>query len=323
MPKTIHVISPVAGFGNSLDLELVSTLLEENGFHVTRYPVRQRGKKARLGRVVKRVLGFRGRFDVNIFLAPIFPEWIPMARKNILIPNAEGFAGHLRKWLPKMDMVLAKTRSTERIFTKLGCRTEFTSFTSPDNFDEQVARNPTNFFHACSSQFKGTKRLLEVWKNHPEWPELVTAINHNDTIPEAYFDAPNIQAFRKRLPASEIKNLQNSSHFHLCCSEAEGFGHYIMESMSCKAVTFTTNAAPMNELVQASRGILVDHLEETPVMNLSHRYLFKPESLEEMVESARKLDPVTIEQIGANARAFFFANDQFFRKRFLEVIRSL
>jgi hypothetical protein len=148
-------------------------------------------------------------------------------------------------------------------------------------------------------------------------------INHNETIPEAYYNAPNIRAYPKSLSAAEFKALQNSAHFHLCCSEAEGFGHYIMESMSCRAVTFTTNAPPMNELIQPERGILVDHLPETPVMNLSHRYLFNPESLEEMVEKARKLDAPTIAQIGSNARAFFLENDQFFRKRFLEVIGSL
>src|ERR1700677_1274761 len=152
MPRSIHVISPVAGFGNGLDLELVSMLLEQNGYEVTRYPVRQRGRKARYSHVAKRLFSFRGRFDVNIFLAPIFPEWLPMARKNILIPNAEGFAGHLHKYLPRIDLVLAKTRLTKQVFTKLGCRTEFTSFTSEDHFDEATPRDPTRFFHACSSQ---------------------------------------------------------------------------------------------------------------------------------------------------------------------------
>jgi len=326
MARSIHVISPVAGFGNALDLELVASLLEGNGFDVTRYPVRERGKKERstqvLKRIVKGTVTLRGRFDVNIFLAPIFPECLPLARKNVLVPNAEGFPEHLHKWLPRIDLVLAKTRLTERLFGELGCKTEFTSFTSPDHLDEKIPRDHTRFFHACSSHLKGTKRLIEVWKKHPEWPELVVVINHNDTIPED-IGAVNIRAIRQRLSDAELNELQNSIGFHICCSEAEGFGHYIMEAMSCRAVTFTTNAPPMNELVQPSRGILVDCLDETTKMALSRGYFFKAESLEEQVERVRKFDRATIENLGNSARAFFLENDQFFRRHFVELMKSL
>jgi glycosyltransferase involved in cell wall biosynthesis len=322
MSISAHVISPVAGFGNSLDLDLVGSLLEENGINVTRYPVVKREQSARLGRVLRRVLSFRGRFDVNIFLAPIFPEWLPLARKNVLIPNAEGFPQRLHKWLPRIDLVLAKTRLTERVFRQLGCRTEYVGFMSPDQLDEQIPREPSKFFHACSSQHKGTKRLLEVWKAHPEWPELVTVINNNDTIPPD-FQAANIRAIRQRLPNEDVRKLQNSIRFHICCSEAEGFGHYIMEAMSCRAVTLTTNGAPMNELIQPGRGILVDCLDDPAPMGLSHRYLFKPESLEEQVERVRKLDLAAIGQIGASARAYFLESNRVFRERFPDIIRAL
>jgi len=322
MSKSVHVISPVAGFGNSLDLELVASLLDENGFNVTRYPVVRREKKARYGRALGRILSFRGRFDVNIFLAPIFAEWLPLARKNVLIPNAEGFPAHLHKWLPRIDLVLAKTRLTERVFRQLGCRTEYVGFMSPDQLDEQVPRDPTKFFHACSSEHKGTQRLLEVWETHPEWPELVAVINNNGKIP-ASFKSGNIRAIRQRLTKAEVRQLQNSIRFHLCCSEAEGFGHYIMEAMSCRAVTFTTNGAPMNELIQPGRGILVDCLDDTPAMGLSHRYFFKPESLEEQVERVRKFDLAAVDEIGGAARAYFLESNRLFRERFPEIIRSL
>jgi hypothetical protein len=125
MPASIHVISPVAGFGNRLDLELVANLLEKEGYRVTRSPVLKRGKGDRLKHVAGVMLRKLGRFDLNIFLAPIFPEWLPLARKNILIPNVEGFLSHLHKYLPRIDLVLAKTRLTERVFRGLGCKTEY------------------------------------------------------------------------------------------------------------------------------------------------------------------------------------------------------
>jgi glycosyltransferase involved in cell wall biosynthesis len=321
MARTIQVMSPVAGFGNSLDLELVATLLEQNGFEVTRHPAIDRSKKGRFKGVAKRVLSGRGRFDVNLFLAPIFPEWIPFARKNVLVPNAEGFAQ--ASWLKHIDLVVAKTRLTERIFQKLGCRIEFTSFTSEDHLDEQVPRNFHRFFHSCSSQYKGTQRLLETWRRHPEWPELTAVINNNDTIPAGLDQAPNIRAIRRRLSASELMSLQNACGHHICCSEAEGFGHYIMEAMSCRAVTFTSDGPPMNELVQPGRGLLVACEEEAPPMRFSHRYLFRHASLEEQVERALTFDPATRETLGAAGRSFFLENDRFFRRRFIEVMKSL
>jgi len=318
MSRTIHVISPVGGIGNRLDLELVCPLLEQHGFEVIRYPVLKRNGSSRLKHVGRRVMNFRGRCDINLFLGPFFPEWLPFASKNVWIPNPEGFYEHQRKFLPWIDLVLAKTRFTERIFRGLGRPTEFISFTSRDQFDRQIPRAYMGFLHAGSSPYKGTKRLIESWKAHPKWPEL-TVIHH--AIPNP--DAPNIRTIPEHLPDSEYRQLQNATGFHLCCSEAEGFGHYIMEAMSCGVVTFTTDGPPMNELVQPSRGILVNCLDETEPVGLSQRYFFKPKSLEEAIERARNLDEVTLRQLGSSARAFFLENDRFFRQRFIEVMKSL
>ena len=318
--KTVQVFSPVAGFGNRLDLDLVCGLLEENGFAVTRAAMIDRSKQGRASRVARRLLSFRGRYDINLFLAPIFPEWLPLARKNLLIPNAEGFAQV--NWLKRIDLVLAKTRMTERIFLEQGCPTEFVSFTSPDHLDATVSRDYSRFFHSCSSQLKGTKRLLETWKKHPEWPELVAVINNNDNITDD-LRAPNIRLIRERLSHEELRRWQNAIGFHLCTSEAEGFGHYIMESMSCRAVTFTTDGPPMNELVRPERGFLLEHVEPPIPMRLSHRYLFKPESLEVQVERVLKMDRSTLDAMGAAAREFFLENDRTFRRNFIEILRGL
>jgi hypothetical protein len=321
MGRTIHVTSPVAGFGNRLDLDLVCSLLEQNGFDVTRWPAVDRSKKARFSGVAKRLLSGRGRFDINLFLAPIFPEWLPLARKNVLVPNAEGFAQ--ASWLRRIDLVLAKTRLTERIFQAQGCRTEFVSFTSEDHLDESVPRDETAFFHSCSSQYKGTRRMLETWQRHPEWPRLTAVINNHDQLPAALFEGPNIRVIRERLSGAELRRLQNAHGFHLCCSEAEGFGHYIMEAMSCRAVTFTSDGPPMNELVQPERGFLVACEDERPAMRLSQRHLIRGDGLEEQVEKALALDPATRHGMGQAGRAFFLENNQFFRQRFIEVMKEV
>ncbi len=79
----------------------------------------------------------------------------------------------------------------------------------------------------------------------------------------------------------------------------------------------------MNELVQPSRGILVNCLEETSPLGLSHRYFFQPKSLEEEIERASKFDEETLRQIGSSARAYFLESNRFFLRRFTEVMRSL
>jgi glycosyltransferase involved in cell wall biosynthesis len=321
MPTTVHVISPVTGTGNRLDLELVAPLLEQSGFAVTRYPVRNRGRRARYTHVARTLLRHPLRFDLNLFLGALLPELLPLGRKNVWIPNPEGFDERLRKWLPRIDYVLIKMRSAERIYGELGCKTKYVGFTSRDYFDPQVTRDYTRFFHAHSSQFKGTPRLLEVWAAHPEWPELVVASTYaNETI--TGFQAANICILRN-LPDAEYRQLQKSIGFHLCCSETDGWGHYIVEAMGCGAVTFTTNAPPMNEHVQPDRGILVDCLAETRPFGLAQRYAFKAASLEEQVRRALKLDRASLEQISSSARAFFLENDRRFRQNFPVVIRSV
>jgi hypothetical protein len=320
MAKTVHVTSPVAGFGNRLDLELVCSLLEQNGFEVTAWPAVDRSKKARFSGVAKRFLSGRGRFDINLFLAPIFPEWLPLARTNILVPNAEGFAQP--SWLKRLDLVMAKTRVTDEIFQRLGCRTEFVSFTSTDQLDESVPRQPRSFFHSCSSMFKGTQRTLETWQRHPEWPTLTAVVNNHDEIPPALFEGPNLRVIRERLSREELRRLQNEHVFHLCCSEAEGFGHYIMEAMSCRAIPLTSDGAPMNELVRPDRGLLVACEEERPAMRFSQRHLITQGGLEDQVERALQLDAAERGRLGEAGRNFYLENDRFFRRHFIEVMKS-
>jgi hypothetical protein len=322
MGISVNVLSPVAGFGNRLDLELVAGLLEETGFAVTRTPMIKRSKIGRSQTLSGTLLRRFRRFDFNIFLAPIFPEWLPFARHNLLIPNAEGFAPHLHRFLPRIDLVLAKTRLTERAFGKLGCHTAYVGFMSKDQLDESVPRDDTHFFHACSSQFKGTKRLLELWQRHPEWPQLVAVVNHNDTIAPD-FSAPNVKLIRQALSDAEIRTLQNQHRLHICSSEAEGFGHYIMESMSCRAVVLCTDAPPMNELITPERGVPIAALPNPEPMSLAHKHLFDPCSLERQVERVCAMDVAERERLGAAAREHFLAVNATFCERFPALLRDM
>jgi glycosyltransferase involved in cell wall biosynthesis len=321
MSRSIHVISPAIGTGNRIDLEIVCPLLRENGFRVTEYPVMNRRRPILYGKVLKHALSLRGRFDINLFMGPLFPEWLPWAKKNIWIPNPEGFHEHHRRHLPRIDHVLAKTRLTERLFRELSRPTTYVGFTSRDQFDPSVPRDPTRFFHARSSSYKGTVRLLEAWKAHPEWPGLVAVISDEQVLPG--FQADNVRIIRRHVSDAEMKRLQNEFTFHICPSEAEGFGHYIMEPMGCGAVVFATNGAPMNELVQPSRGVLLDCLPDSPPVGLTHRSYFDPESLDREIRRACAFDEASRRQMGDAARTFYLQNDRDFRRRFIETMQAL
>jgi glycosyltransferase involved in cell wall biosynthesis len=321
MSRTIHVTTPVRGAGNRIDLELVCPLLRDNGYQVTEYRVMNRRRPALYSKVLRHALSLRGRFDINLFMGPLFPEWLPFGRKNIWIPNPEGFHEHQRRYLPRIDHVLAKTRLTERIFRGLGRPTTYVGFTSRDQFDPAVPRDATRFFHARSSVLKGTIRLLQAWKDHPEWPELVTVISDEEVLPD--FQADNVRIIRRFVTDAEMRQLQNQFTFHICCSEAEGFGHYIMEPMSCGGVVFTTDGAPMNELIRPSRGILVEPQPAAVPLGLSHRYFFRVDSLEREIHRALAFDEETRRRMGEAARAFHQQSDRDFRRLFIETLQRL
>ncbi|EQD67759.1 glycosyltransferase, partial [mine drainage metagenome] len=58
--------------------------------------------------------------------------------------------------------------------------------------------------------------------------------------------AANIEHRIDYLDDAALQRLQNAHWFHLCPSETEGYGHYLVEAMGIGAVVLTTDAAPMN-----------------------------------------------------------------------------
>ena len=118
------------------------------------------------------------------------------------------------------------------------------------------------------------------------------------------------------------RTLQNSHVFQLCLSETEGWGHYIAEALSCRAVVLTCDAPPMNELVTADRGITVGATESTP-LNLSMRYLFDERALEQAVERCISMQGDEWLQLGDRARAWYLDNQTGFEARLDTALKKL
>ncbi len=306
--KSINIVSPDNGVGLTHSAAILSQALQECGYQVAHHDIREHPSRD------------KQKYAANIFMERLIPEWFEAAGLNLMVPNQEWFLDEDLAYLPQVDCMLCKTHHAEQIFKQLGVQTEYISFSSNDRLDENVTRDLKAFFHlAGRSLHKGTKTLLMVWERHPEWPTL-TVVQHPETQLEVHGD--NIQYVSEYLDDSDLRGLQNRHGAHLCPSEAEGFGHSIVEPMTCQALVVTTNAPPMNEIITLERGMLVDYRGERPE-RLGTRYFVDPQALEAAIDTMLGMDAVRERRLGQNAREWYQENDRFFRRKVAEVMKNL
>jgi hypothetical protein len=334
--KRINIVAWHNGGGLSRDIEIISKALQDSGFEVTLNGAKLDAAKVRRQRFVHRASNLAqcwfqrkqmagAPYDVNVFLEDISPQFFKFARANTFIPNPEWFKKYQHRYLAGIDVVLCKTRSAQEIFRVLGSDTRFISFTSADRLDTQgYTAKVTSFLHVAGRSWqKGTKPLIDLWLQHPEWP-LLTVVQNAKTYSQSKVkavDAPNIKHVLERLDDAALRELQNTIGIHLCPSEAEGFGHCIAEAMSCRALTLTTNAPPMNELITADRGILVNY-NKTRRQRSGANYYVDPVDLERKIEDIIRMDPASKQLLGQRARDWYEENDQFYRTQIVEALED-
>src|SRR5690606_22101383 len=135
----IRIFSRGNGHGLSRDLGLVAGLLADAGNVVE--PVAFSNEKGLRylhmgGMWLER--GWKGRADLQISLEHIYPPALPLARRNLWMPNPEWFKPRWRDDLGDLSGTLCKTRHAEDIFAGFGCRPRFVGFTSEDRIDHAV-----------------------------------------------------------------------------------------------------------------------------------------------------------------------------------------
>lgn len=328
--SNINLIARDNGAGLTRDLRLLARLLADAGHDVT---ITGLGHRSRLGNRLRRLHArlrrllrgwFSGllnaRYDINIMLEHVRPEMFDQAHANVLIPNPEWFRAEWLPQLPGFDLVLAKTRHTERLFGALGYRTRFIGFTGEDCLLEKVPRQASFFHGPGRSGNKGTLPLLELWARHPEWPRLTVVWRRKHVeLPPMPANVTLIQDF---LDETELRRLQNASTFHLCPSQTEGYGHSVAESLSVGAVVITTDAEPMNELVTAERGVLVAaHAQGT--QELATLYDFDPAAMEAAIVRCLSMPEQERQRLGQAARAWFLANRRDFEQQLRDAVAAV
>jgi len=317
-PERCQLIARDNGAGLSRDLPLLADALHRAGCstHITGLPHR-----GRFAEWLTRLQLARKppAFAVNVMLERIRPEFMRAAQRNVLVPNPEYFRSQDKAALPLMDAVWVKTRHAERLFQALGAKTHYVGFTSTDRYDANVPRQHAFFHGPGRSGNKGTQALLSLWRKHPEWPMLTVVWRRKRMDIEPL--PANVTLIREHLSDAEYRRLQNAHRFHLCPSQTEGFGHYLVEAMSCHAVVVTLDAEPMNELVTGGRGVLVAaHVLGT--QDLATTYGFTEVAMEAAIERCLSMDVATAEHIGDAARAWYESNRAGFADRLREALHS-
>jgi hypothetical protein len=324
----VNLVARDNGFGLSRNLKLLHDALAGAGFDVmisgirrgalrkTLHPV-----KLRATTLVRRLTGRAAqRWDVNLMLERIRSEYLATAHRNVLMPHPEWFDERDRGWLPRLDRAFVLTHHAASIFEAIGLRTEYTGFTSEDRLDAAVPRERAFFHLAGRSSNKGTDTLLATWRRHPEWPRLT--ILQSPRVARAVVNAPNITHRVDYITDAELQRIQNAHRFHLCPSETEGFGHYLVEAMGVGAVVATLDAPPMNEMVAPERGALIAPCR-TGTQSLATTYFYDQAALESVVERLLATSDAELERMGAAARAWFEDNDRAFRLRIADAVHSL
>jgi glycosyltransferase involved in cell wall biosynthesis len=327
----VRVVGKSNGVGLSRDLNLLSDGLRGCGCSVEVLAVtaatshRRRSPLAQGQALLRR--WWRRRhdkaaytFDVNIMMEHIWPDSLAAAPVNVIVPNPEWFDRHDRRLLKWVEQVWAKTGNTKQIFARLGKQGDLIGFDSEDRLDVAVPRNREFFHLAGKSAMKGTQRLLQIWRQHPHWPRL-TVVQHLREGEQADGGA-NIQVISGFLDDGELQRLQNACVFHLCTSETEGWGHYLVEAMSVGAVTITLDAPPMNELVTPERGCLLS-CSASRRQKLAQCYEFEAMSLGDTVARAMAMSASEVESIGAAARQWFVDNKAGFGARIKQALERL
>jgi glycosyltransferase involved in cell wall biosynthesis len=345
MPS-INILTWHNGSGLQQDSQCLADILTQAGFTVTQTNLRPSGRKNpllsnfrwlerlqeksiqisqsysyRLRRKCKLFKQKTYIYDVNLFLEFVDARRFSQARQNCFIPNQEWFSSWRHLTLKSFDRILCKTLHAYDIFQRLGHSTSYISFTSQDRYRYEFEINYNACLHlAGRSPLKGTKAIIDVWNQHPEWPQLYV-IQRSFDPPETSVPA-NITYIQEHVDLEVLTEMQNRCGVRIQTSEAEGFGHVLVEGMSCGAVVVTTDAPPMNEIVTPDRGFLVAYDRSTP-KDLGRRYYVDPDQLEKQLDFIFRLSLEQRREIGQRARDWYLENDHLFKQNIIQVMHDL
>jgi hypothetical protein len=288
--KRVCIVSRNFGYGLEQDVRILrKTLSTIPGVATSQYFIPGWNLEHKGWRTFSAITG-QDVYDLVIFCETIGVRFAKSAR-TVFIPNPEFLEKESAEQAREADEVWLKTRGALDLLSGLNDRMVFTGFCSADIGWSPPARRRREFLHVRGkSWLKGTDALVEAWQAHPEWPRLtIVARGYTPTVRVL---PPNVRLLGE-LPRGEVLRLMRQTMFHLCPSEAEGYGHCIAESLSTGAIVATTDAPPMNEFGISPRFLLgYSHTERK---DRGIRYFVTRGAIETACESMLGLDSAAIE----------------------------
>lgn len=292
---TIHC--PSSGMGLKKDALIIQNALNANSianqivyihfgithktaFHKLFYKIKE--KLSVVTDKIKLLLGFK-KHHLSIHLEVVMHRHLFRSPTNILIPNQE-WCQINPLMLEKIDLVWCKSRLSEHIFSELGFPVRFIGFQTSikrlPNLD--IERKAEFFTRIGMTKTRGSDQLVDIWSQHPEWPRLNMVVDHSL---KPNLSPANVHYVSPIESDDDYFRLVNSFQFHIYVTEAEGFGHSILESMSTGAIVLVTQAAPMTEYANSDSVVMIK-AEYAGQMRLSPRFKSSNAQIENAVETA-------------------------------------
>jgi len=284
---------------------------------VTREPPEANRQRISIARPVDAVIFFERIIDHPSLAA---------ARHRILIPNPERLAPQALDLAARLTEIWHKTRVSVAPLTKAlpDLRHTYIGFTSPDFSGNNPDFNRFIHFKGSSPQ-KQSEIVMAAWRIHPEWPELNVQSYVRDS---AFLDFPewlrwrNIRMKYCMLPPDQYRSEVTQAGVHLCPSSVEGFGHYINEARSMGALVVTTDAPPMNELIDGTCGILVAPARTEP-QNFAVRHIVDVAGFEKAIQIVLDMPIERRKALGAEARRRYLTDRERFQTVLTDQVRRL
>lgn len=270
--------------------------------------------------------------DLNIFLETVSFTLFKYAPINILIPNQEWY---YKTWIPYIkyfDKILVKSKYGENIFKNLLLSQEPTAdiskriinigWQSKDKYESKYKKNYNKCLHVCGkSKHKQTQMVVDNWL--PEFPELTVLYSPID-VPITEKKQDNIIYIRDRVDDNTLSKMLNESGIHICCSDTEGFGHYIQEAKSVKSAVVTLNAPPMNNFIDETTGFLVKYRNKKPVINaLGSKYSIHSDDFQRVIKIIMETEESILKETGERARKGYLETCRIFRETIKNVFRDI
>ena len=270
--------------------------------------------------------------DLNIFLETVSFTLLKYAPINILIPNQEWYYKTWNPYIKYFDKVLVKSDYGETIFKQL-LQSQNDSpnkvinigWQSKDKLESKYKKDFTKYLHVCGkSKHKQTQLIVDNWL--PEFPELTIIYSPRD-VPIDEKEQQNINYIRERVSDEELGRLLNESGIHLCCSDTEGFGHYIQEAKSVKSIVVTLNAPPMNNFVNEKMGYLVKYKNKKPVKQaLGSKFILDDTDFQATIKKImiqQKENSHQLKEMGEEGRKSYLDTCKKFRDTIKNVFRDI